>query len=56
MRQRSQADLEQWLPETDSVVAVTSALTVMACLGQQMHTREKAVYTQRKHTPASEPV
>jgi hypothetical protein len=56
VRQRSQADLGQWLPETDPVVAVTSSWTVMAGLGQQIPTREKAVHTQRKHTPASEHV
>ena len=50
----SQSDLEALLPETHQVLAVTSSLTVMACLGQQIHTLEKAVRTRLKHTSAYE--
>lgn len=54
LHQLNQGDLEALLPETDQVLAVTSSLTVMACLSQQIHTVEKAVRNRLKHTPAYE--
>jgi transposase len=50
----SQSDLETLLPETEQVLAVTSSLTVMACLRQQIQTLEKAVRNRLKYTPAYE--
>jgi transposase len=46
--------LERLLPEPDQVLAVTSRLAVVHCLGQQSKTLEKAVRQPRQHTPTSE--
>jgi transposase len=40
------------LPEAEQVLAVTSRLAVMHCLGQQIKTLEKTVQKHLKHTPA----
>lgn len=56
LHQLTQGDLEALLPETDPVLAVPSAFTVLACLSPQLHTVEKAVRNRLKHTPASEPL
>ena len=41
----TKADLKGLLPEADQVLAVTSSLAVLHCLGQQIKTLEKAVTT-----------
>src|SRR5262245_38085329 len=45
-------ELERLLPEPDHILAVTSSLAVLHCLGQQINTLEKLVHTRLKHTPA----
>jgi transposase len=45
---------ERLLPEPAHVLAVTSSLAVLHCLGQQIKTLEKLVQTRLKHTPAYE--
>src|SRR5919109_2584399 len=47
-------ELERLLPEPDPVLAVTSSLAVVHCLGQQIKTLEKAVSKRLQHTPAYE--
>jgi transposase len=47
-------ELERLLPEPEHVLAITSSLAVLHCLGQQIHTLEKLVHTRLKHTPAYE--
>jgi transposase len=46
------AELAGILPEAEQVLAVTSRLAVMHCLGQQIKTLEKTVQKHLKHTPA----
>jgi len=46
------SELASLLPNTEQVLAVTSSLTVLHCLGQQIKTLEKAVQKRLKHTPA----
>ncbi len=46
------AELAGILPEAEQVLAVTSSLAVMHCLGQQIKTREKTVQKHLKHPPA----
>jgi len=46
------ADLQGMLPEAAHVLAVTSSLAVVHCLGQQIKTLEKTVNTCLKPTPA----
>jgi transposase len=46
--------LERLLPEPDQVLAVTSSLAVVHCLGQPIKTLEKAVSKRLKHTSAYE--
>lgn len=46
------ADLQGMLPEAEHVLAVTSSLAVVHCLGQQIKTLEKTVNTCLKPTPA----
>jgi transposase len=45
-------EVERLLPEPDQVLAVTSSLALLHCLGQQIQTLEKAVSKRLKHTPA----
>jgi transposase len=47
-------EIERLLPEPDPVLALTSSLAVVHCLGQQINTLEKLVPTRLKHTPAYE--
>jgi transposase len=47
-------ELERLLSEPDQILAVTSSLAVLHCLGQQIKTLEKAVSKRLKHTPAYE--
>jgi len=47
-------EVERLLPEPAQVLAVTSSLAVLHCLGQQSKTLEKAVSMRLKHTPAYE--
>jgi transposase len=47
-------ELERLLPEPDPVLAVTSSLAVVHCLGQQIKTWAKLVQTRLQHTPADE--
>jgi transposase len=47
-------ELERLLPEPDPVMAVTSSLAVVHCLGQQIKTLAKLVQTRLQHTPAYE--
>jgi transposase len=47
-------EVERLLPEPDQVLAVTSSLAIVHCLGQQIKTLEKAVSKRLKHTPAYE--
>jgi transposase len=47
-------EIERLLPEPDHVLAVTSSLAVLHCLGQQIKTLAKAVSQRLKHTPAYE--
>jgi len=47
-------ELQGMLPEADQVLAVTSSLAVLACLRQQIQTREHAVIKRLKHSPAYE--
>src|SRR5262244_1683100 len=47
-------EVERLLPEPEQVLAVTSSLAVVHCLGQQIKTLEKAVSMRLKHTPAYE--
>lgn len=49
-------DLERLLPEPDQVLAVTSRLAVLHCLGQQIKALEKLVHTRLQHTPAYAPL
>src|SRR5215467_7089324 len=46
------ADLQGMLPAAEHVLAVTSSLAVVHCLGQQIKTLEKTVNTCLKPTPA----
>jgi transposase len=46
------ADLQGMLPTAEHVLAVTSSLAVVQCLGQQIKTLEKTVNTCLKPTPA----
>jgi transposase len=48
----TRAELEGLLPNAEQVLAVTSSLAVLHCLGQQIKTLEKAVQQRLKHTPA----
>ena len=48
-------EVERLRPEPAYVLAVTSSLAVVACLGQQINTLEKAVRKHRKHPLAYEP-
>src|SRR5919109_3419277 len=45
-------EVERLLPEPDQVLAVTSSLALLHCLGQQIQTLAKAVSKRLKHTPA----
>jgi transposase len=45
-------DLQGMLPEAEHVLAVTSSLAVVHCLGQQIKTLEKTLNTCLKPTPA----
>jgi transposase len=45
-------ELDRLLPEADQVLAVTSSLALLHCLGQQIKTLEQAVTKRLKHTPA----
>src|SRR5207245_323597 len=47
-------ECERLLPEPDQVLAVTSSLAVLHCLGQQIKALEKLVHTRLQHTPAYE--
>src|SRR5678815_1755322 len=47
-------EVEHLLPEPEQVLAVTSSLAVLHCLGLQIKTLEKLVHTRLKHTPAYE--
>jgi transposase len=47
-------ELERLLPEPAPVLAITSSLAVVPCLGQQIKTLEKLVHTRLQHTPAYE--
>ena len=47
-------ELERLLPEPAPVLAVTSSLAVVHCLGQQIKTLEKLGHTRLQHTPAYE--
>src|SRR5262249_19689347 len=47
-------EVERLLPEPAPVLAVTSSLAVLHCLGQQIKTLEKAVSMRLQHTPADE--
>src|SRR5262244_2934432 len=47
-------ELQRMLTEEPQVLAVTSSLAVVHCLGQQIKTLEKAVSMRLKHTPAYE--
>jgi len=47
-------EVERLLPEPDQVLAVTSSLAIVHCLGQQIKTLEQAVSKRLKHTPAYE--
>jgi transposase len=46
------SELADLLPNAEHVLAVTSSLAVLHCLGQQIKTLEKAVQKRLKHTPA----
>src|SRR5712691_3869493 len=46
------SELASLLPNAEQVLAVTSSLAVLHCLGQQIKTLEKAVQQRLKHTPA----
>jgi transposase len=46
------SELARMLPNAEQVLAVTSSLAVLHCLGQQIKTLEKAVQKRLKHTPA----
>jgi transposase len=46
------SELARLLPNAEQVLAVTSSLTVLHCLGQQIKTLEKAVQQRLKHTSA----
>jgi transposase len=46
------SELVRMLPNAEHVLAVTSSLAVMHCLGQQIKTLEKAVQQRLQHTPA----
>ena len=48
------SELAGLLPEAEQVLAVTSSLSVLHCLGQQIKTLEKTVNKRLKHTPAYE--
>ena len=45
-------ELERLLPEPDHVLAVTSSLAVLHCLGQQIKALEKLVHKRLQHPPA----
>jgi len=47
-------ECERLLPEPDQVLAVTSSLAVLHCLGQQIKALEKLVHKRLQHTPAYE--
>jgi transposase len=46
------SELARMLPNAEQVLAVTSSLAVLHCLGQQIKTLEQAVQQRLKHTPA----
>jgi transposase len=46
------SELARMLPHTEHVLAITSSLAVVHCLGQQIKTLEKAVQQRLQHTPA----
>src|SRR5215475_7409224 len=46
------SELARMLLNAEQVLAVTSSLAVVHCLGQQIKTLEKAVQKRLKHTPA----
>jgi transposase len=46
------SELATMLPNAEHVLAVTSSLAVLHCLGQQIKTLEKAVQQRLQHTPA----
>jgi transposase len=46
------SELVSMLSHPEQVLAVTSSLAVLHCLGQQINTLEKAVQKRLKHTPA----
>jgi len=48
------SELAGLLPEAEPVLAVTSSLSVLHCLGQQIQTLDKTVHKRLKHTPAYE--
>ena len=50
------SELVSMLSNPEQVLAVTSSLAVLHCLGQQIKTREKAVQKRLKHTPAYAPL
>lgn len=54
LRELTPRELEGLFPEADQVLAVTSSLAVLACLGQQIKTLEQSVQKRLKHTPAYE--
>jgi transposase len=54
IKQLSLADVETLLPDYDQALAVSSALAVVNCLGQQIKIVEKRVHTQMRTTPLYE--
>jgi len=50
------SELVSMLSNPEQVLAVTSSLAVLHCLGQQIKTLEKAVQKRLKHTPAYAPL
>ena len=54
LRELTPRELAGLFPEADQVLAVTSSLAVLACLGQQIKTLEQSVQKRLKHTPAYE--
>ena len=53
MHELTLEDLECLLPEPDPILAVTSRLAVLHCLGQHSNTLEQLVHTRLKPTPTS---
>jgi transposase len=54
MHELTLEECERLLPEPDQVLAVTSSLAVLHCLGQQIKALEKLVHKRLQHTPAYE--